>query len=529
MSYIGNQPTTAAFPFDQFSGNGSTTAFTMSYAPASTTSIVVSISGVVQNPNTYSVSGLTLTFSPAPPAGTNNIAVLFLGLPASSVSTPGNTAFFASTQFTATAGQTTFSPSGTYQVGFINVIRNGSQLAPTDYTATNGINVVLANACVAGDVVVIEVYNLTTLVNGFPTTGGTITGSTIFNSSIQVGTTATITGAATFGSTVSISGAGASAYTGFKNKLINGATNIWQRGTSFAAPANLAYTADRWFSIWGTANRTVSRQAGFSGSQYCLRVARNSGTTDSSYSGVVQIIESVNLYDLQGQTVTVSFSARRGLNYSATSNALLVTLGSGTVADQGSGVYWSPGWTGITNPINTSVTLGTTEQTFSLQATIPSNCLELALTFQYLATGTAGAADYFEITNIQIERGSNATSFEFRDYGRELQMCQRYCLRLTDSTNNFTMYGSFTAASATLAYGAIQGTTMRVTPTVTYSLLALATNTVFPVTSIGAYGGLVNGVIPIQINVASGLTIGNSVFLQQNNSASAFLQLSAEL
>ena len=81
MSYIGNVPTTAAFPFDQFSGNGSTTAFTLSYAPAGTTSIIVSISGVVQNPNTYSVSGTTLTFTPAPPTGTSNIAVLYLGLP----------------------------------------------------------------------------------------------------------------------------------------------------------------------------------------------------------------------------------------------------------------------------------------------------------------------------------------------------------------------------------------------------------------------------------------------------------------
>jgi hypothetical protein len=81
MSYIGAEPTTASFPFDQFSGNGSTTAFTLTYAPASTTSIVVAVSGVVQNPNTYSVSGSTLTFTGAPPSGTNNIAVLFLGLP----------------------------------------------------------------------------------------------------------------------------------------------------------------------------------------------------------------------------------------------------------------------------------------------------------------------------------------------------------------------------------------------------------------------------------------------------------------
>ena len=81
MSYIGAVPTTAAFPFDQFSGTGSQTAFTLSQAPASTTSIVVAVSGVVQNPNTYSISGSVLTFTAAPPSGTNNIGVLFLGLP----------------------------------------------------------------------------------------------------------------------------------------------------------------------------------------------------------------------------------------------------------------------------------------------------------------------------------------------------------------------------------------------------------------------------------------------------------------
>ena len=176
MSYIGAQPTTGSFPFDQFSGNGSTTAFTLTYAPASPTSIIVAISGVVQNPNLYSVIGTTITFSPAPPTGTNNISVLYLGLPVIGVSSPGNTAYFSSTSFTATGGQTTFTPSGSYQVGFINVIRNGSQLAPADYTATNGTTVVLANACTAGDIVVIEVYTLTSIANAIPQGGGTFTG-----------------------------------------------------------------------------------------------------------------------------------------------------------------------------------------------------------------------------------------------------------------------------------------------------------------------------------------------------------------
>jgi hypothetical protein len=81
MSYIGNIPTTASFPFDQFSGTGSQVAFTLSYAPASTSSIIVSVSGVNQSPNTYTVVGTTLTFTGAPPSGASNITVLFLGLP----------------------------------------------------------------------------------------------------------------------------------------------------------------------------------------------------------------------------------------------------------------------------------------------------------------------------------------------------------------------------------------------------------------------------------------------------------------
>ncbi len=85
MSYIGNQPFTAAFLVDTFSGTGSQTAFTMTVAPANTSSILIAVTGVLQDPNTYTVSGTTLTFSAAPPSGTSNISVRFLGIPASGV------------------------------------------------------------------------------------------------------------------------------------------------------------------------------------------------------------------------------------------------------------------------------------------------------------------------------------------------------------------------------------------------------------------------------------------------------------
>ena len=81
MSYIGAEPSTAAFAFDQFSGTGGTNSFTLSQAPASTNSVIAYVDGAIQHPNTYSVTGPTITFNVAPAAGTNNIGVLFLGLP----------------------------------------------------------------------------------------------------------------------------------------------------------------------------------------------------------------------------------------------------------------------------------------------------------------------------------------------------------------------------------------------------------------------------------------------------------------
>lgn len=85
MSYIGSEPTSVAFLTDTYSGNGVATAFTMSVAPASTTSMLVVITGVTQDPSTYTINGTTLTFSTAPPTGTNNISIRYLGIPASNV------------------------------------------------------------------------------------------------------------------------------------------------------------------------------------------------------------------------------------------------------------------------------------------------------------------------------------------------------------------------------------------------------------------------------------------------------------
>ena len=78
MPYIGNTPAVnfASVTKDTFSGNGSTTAFTLS-KPATTNGVAVYVENVRQIPTTaYAISGTTLTFTGAPPSGTNNIYVM---------------------------------------------------------------------------------------------------------------------------------------------------------------------------------------------------------------------------------------------------------------------------------------------------------------------------------------------------------------------------------------------------------------------------------------------------------------------
>jgi len=179
MAFIGNAPISVAFLVDTFSGTGSQTAYTMTVAPANTSSIIVAITGVLQDPSTYSVSGTTLTFSAAPPSGTSNISVRYLGIPASGVTT---TAYRTVTDFTATAAQTSFSvPS--YTVGYIDVYRNGVRLVSTDFTATTGTTVVLANACTSGDSVVTESFYVSSVLNAIPATAGSVSDSYIVSMS----------------------------------------------------------------------------------------------------------------------------------------------------------------------------------------------------------------------------------------------------------------------------------------------------------------------------------------------------------
>ena len=264
MSYIGNQPTTTAFLTDTFSANGSGTVFTLSAAPANTNSIIVAVSGVLQDPSTYSVSGTALTFSAAPPAGTGNISVRFLGIPASGIV---NTAYRTQTEFTATAGQTTFSvPS--YTVGFIDVYRNGALLGSADFTATNGTTVVLAAGASAGDLVETISFSVSSVLNAIPATAGAVNSTYLLDGSVTQ---------AKLGTGVVGNGPAFSAYLATNQTISNNTTTTIQYGAEQFDTASCFSTSTY---------RFTPNVAGY----YCLTAYTTTvGTTNRAYSIIPNI------------------------------------------------------------------------------------------------------------------------------------------------------------------------------------------------------------------------------------------------
>jgi hypothetical protein len=106
MSYIGSTPTTQNFiaGTDSFNGNGSATNFTLSRFVNSTNDIQVVVNNVVQYPPNYSVSGNTLTISPAPSSGTNNVYVRYLSTTLQSITVPGGSTVVGGFNVTGNVG-----------------------------------------------------------------------------------------------------------------------------------------------------------------------------------------------------------------------------------------------------------------------------------------------------------------------------------------------------------------------------------------------------------------------------------------
>lgn len=257
-----------------------------------------------------------------------------------------------------------------------------------------------------------------------------------------------------------------------ENPVLNSGFDVWQRGTSFNSTGTNAqnYTADRWINYnTGTTNVTVSRQATGDTTnlpfiQYCARVQRNSGNTNTNEIWMAQVFETANSIPLAGKTVTLSFYARRGSNYSAASNVLNVQMGYGTGTDQAlnGGVLSNSAFSG-------SATLTTTWQRFTVTGSIPAAATQLCFYIYEVPVGTASTNDYYEITGVQIDVGSVATPYKraMNTLQGELAACQRYYERITrpsiDQPIGLGAYYSTTACYVVVPYKVPKRTTTNFT------------------------------------------------------------------
>jgi hypothetical protein len=323
------------------------------------------------------------------------------------------------------------------------------------------------------------------------------------------------------------------------NPILNSAFQVWQRGTSFAVSGSASYTADRWQAISAayTAGLTVSRQAtndttNLPNIQYCARVQRDSGNTSTAARNLQQCFESVNSIPYAGKTVTLSFYARVGANFSAASGLLGVQWVWGTGTDQN---LYLAGYTGQTNiSATTSVTPTTTWQRFTITGTVGATATEIGLNFNFAGSGTAGANDYFEVTGVQMEVGSVATPF--KTYAGTLQgelaACQRY-FQILGGDNAFEYFCIGSSIGTTDASGVIPlKATMRGTPTLTFTTASnyrVTQGTTANTATVVQGDILTKNTINVQFTVASGLTAGNANRMIANNTTAATISISAEL
>ena len=274
---------------------------------------------------------------------------------------------------------------------------------------------------------------------------------------------------------------------GFKNRIINGQMQIAQRATSATITAGSTIaagysTVDRFYVYCTGANVTAAQVAGSGAIKNNLQIT---GAASVTAVGIGQRIEQLNSYDMAGSTATLSLDI---------SNSLLTT------------VTWTAYYANTANtfgtlasPTRTQIATGTFTVTstltrYSTQISIPAAAttgIEVVFTVGAQTSGT------WVIGNVQLEESSVATSFDYRPYGTELALCQRYYQQSQQAIN---MFGYNTASGQVYGYLSFP-VYMRSSPTssATYSGLS------------GASG---KGVVPSVQGVVFGIdaTVGGVFF-----------------
>jgi hypothetical protein len=342
----------------------------------------------------------------------------------------------------------------------------------------------------------------------------------------------------------------------FRNRIINGDMRIDQRnsGASVTNTALPIYSLDRWAINGAQASKFTAQQNAASVTPP-VGFTNYLGTTSSSaysvltgdYFLVQQLIEGLNVSDLawgtaNAKTVTLSFWVRSSLtgtfggsirnsagnrSYPFTytiSAANTWEQKSITIAGDTSGTWLTTNGIGL----NISFSLGA-GATYSgtAGAWVGSNIVQP--TGSTSVVGTNGATFY--ITGVQLEKGSTATSFDYRPYGTELSLAQRYFWKISENDGNTFMWVG--AVSTTSSGTMVFPLNMRVTPTVSFdgALFINDTTANALVNAATANASVLGGGVSVLFSSASStLTAGRAARLYGiGTTTPSFVGLSSEL
>ena len=244
-----------------------------------------------------------------------------------------------------------------------------------------------------------------------------------------------------------------------KNRIINGNFYVAQRATSATITAGSTIaagyaTVDRFYGYCTGANVTMAQVAGAGNNRNLLQFT---GAASVTAIGCGQRIESLNSYDLAGQTVTLSAFIANSLLTSVTWTAYYANTTDtfGTLA----------------SPTRTQIATGTFTVTSTLTQYSAQIAIPLAATTGIEIVFTVGAqtSGTWQLDRVQLEAGSFATGYEYRQYTTELALCQRYYQSIFGQNSQTAYISRIYAASAGIGAPLIlqYKVSMRIAPTVT--------------------------------------------------------------
>jgi hypothetical protein len=244
----------------------------------------------------------------------------------------------------------------------------------------------------------------------------------------------------------------------FRNRIINGAMNIWQRNTAtITTTASLYTTADRWCGALGTSGLLLSVWPGpIEAPQFSNAIQVTTSNVSTGVPLIEQRIENANIPDfLNGTPVSVSF---------------WVGQATGTLMPLTVGLYYA---TAVNNFGTQTLAVAATQNTPTLTVANAYYSLNFTLTTSLGATnglslrfttgGASATGSTFFMTGVQVEKGAFATPFEVRPCTTELALAQRYYYQLTSptaavqgSSSVYAIFGTATGITTTAFWLPIQ-------------------------------------------------------------------------